>query len=349
MGLMNDYFDNKKADSIRQDNSLLDIPNHDKGNIDMATLAHTPVQINDQAIQIIAYQGLPIVTTEMLAGFYGTEANNIKVNHSRNADRFIEGKHYFKVQGEDLKELRLQVTSSNSQISPKTRSLILWTERGAARHAKMLDTEQAWDVFEKLEDFYFKKETQPVVTLATLPKIPKNPHLMLRKAVLKVAATREVSYQTVYSRLYDRFQVESYKDIPPEYCLAAVEYVKALEGEYLPKLEPSKVSLDSKTLANIQALMVNYELMRKFTESTLSQNFIMRNIWEALRLISPNDAAYYNRYIADTNQLARKVSIALDFRNRQNQPLISPDGSVIHFQSGVMFAGINPKWFSMKN
>ncbi|ENT3909961.1 P22AR C-terminal domain-containing protein, partial [Escherichia coli] len=33
--------------------------------------------------------------------------------------------------------------------------LILWTERGAARHAKMLETDQAWDVFEKLEDCYF--------------------------------------------------------------------------------------------------------------------------------------------------------------------------------------------------
>lgn len=189
---------------------------------------------------------------------------------------------------------------------------------------------------------------QSAITLANLPKIPKNPHLAVKKAVEKLACTRDVTFSKVYHRLYDRFQVESYKDIPPEYCLAAVEYVKALEGEYLPKLETSKASLDSKTLANIQALMVNYELMRKFTESTLSQNFILRNIWEALRLISPNDAAYYNRYIADTNQLARKVSIALDFRNRQNQPLISPDGSVIHFQSGVMFTGINPKWFSMR-
>lgn len=43
------------------------------------------------------------------------------------------------------------------KISPKTRSLILWTERGAARHAKMLETDQAWDVFEKLEDCYFSQ------------------------------------------------------------------------------------------------------------------------------------------------------------------------------------------------
>ncbi|EDE8442018.1 phage antirepressor Ant, partial [Salmonella enterica subsp. enterica serovar Pomona] len=33
----------------------------------------------------------------------------------------------------------------------------LWTERGAARHAKMLETDQAWEVFEKLEDCYFSR------------------------------------------------------------------------------------------------------------------------------------------------------------------------------------------------
>ncbi|EGA8634781.1 hypothetical protein ABRM53_005331 [Escherichia coli] len=43
-------------------------------------------------------------------------------------------------------------------MSPKARSLILWTERGAARHAKMLETDQAWDVFEKLEDCYFSQK-----------------------------------------------------------------------------------------------------------------------------------------------------------------------------------------------
>ncbi len=65
----------------------------------------------------------------------------------------------FKVVGEELKNLRL--TISQLQISPKTRSLILWTERGAARHAKMLETDQAWEVFEKLEDSYFSQKQPP--------------------------------------------------------------------------------------------------------------------------------------------------------------------------------------------
>lgn len=75
------------------------------------------------------------------------------MNYSRNADRFVEGKHFFKVTGEELANLR--VTFSYLQISSKTRSLMLWTERGAANHAKMLETDQAWGYHEDLVEFYF--------------------------------------------------------------------------------------------------------------------------------------------------------------------------------------------------
>ncbi|EFM0303622.1 ORF6N domain-containing protein [Escherichia coli] len=133
-------------------------------------------QISVETLSPITHNQIPVITTELLAQLYCTEINNIKVNYTRNSERFVEGKHFFKVVGNDLKELRvalnysqnLRVTLSNSQnlqpslrglqISPKARSLILWTERGAARHAKMLETDQAWDVFEKLEDCYFRQK-----------------------------------------------------------------------------------------------------------------------------------------------------------------------------------------------
>ncbi|EJT8732143.1 ORF6N domain-containing protein [Escherichia coli] len=123
-------------------------------------------QISVETLSPITHNQIPVITTELLAQLYGAEVKNIQNNYARNAERFIEGKHFFKVAGDALKNLRVALNYSQNlqpslrglQISPKARSLILWTERGAARHAKMLETDQAWDVFERLEDCYFRQK-----------------------------------------------------------------------------------------------------------------------------------------------------------------------------------------------
>lgn len=114
-------------------------------------------QISVETLSPITHNQIPVITTELLAQLYGTESVRIRQNHHENKVRFVEGKHFFKVVGNDLKELRVALNYSQNPVSPKARSLILWTERGAARHAKMLETDQAWEVFEKLEDSYFNK------------------------------------------------------------------------------------------------------------------------------------------------------------------------------------------------
>lgn len=120
----------------------------------------TKHEITPETLPAIIWREANVITTELLANLYGTASHNVVKNYRDNASRFEEGKHFFKVTGDDLKSLR--VTLGDSQISPKARSLILWTERGAARHAKMLETDQAWDVFEKLEDCYFvHRKSQP--------------------------------------------------------------------------------------------------------------------------------------------------------------------------------------------
>ncbi|EIS4728776.1 ORF6N domain-containing protein, partial [Salmonella enterica] len=109
-------------------------------------------QISVESISLTTHQNIPVITTELLAQLYGTEVIRIQQNHARNAERFIEGKHFFKLVGLELRELKHRLSLSESvKIARNVRSLILWTERGAARHAKMLETDQAWEVFEKLE------------------------------------------------------------------------------------------------------------------------------------------------------------------------------------------------------
>ena len=103
----------------------------------------------------IEYRGQLVLTTAQLAEFYECQPKQIKQNYNNNVDRFIEGKHFFKLENDELKNL--QVENFDLQISPMTRTLYLWTKRGAARHAKMLNTDRAWDVFEMLEDNYFDR------------------------------------------------------------------------------------------------------------------------------------------------------------------------------------------------
>ena len=125
------------------------------------------IQVADKQTSVIQYKSVPVMTTEQMAEFYGTDVDNIRKNFSNNSGRFVDGKHYFKVEGTELNELRLCVNNLHVQISSKARSLTLWTEKGAARHAKILDTDQAWDVFEQLEEVYFSVKEK-----SHLPALP---------------------------------------------------------------------------------------------------------------------------------------------------------------------------------
>ena len=55
---------------------------------------------------IIEVNELRVVTTEQLADFYGCTAKQIKQNFNNNKKHFIEGKHFFKLEGETLEEVR---------------------------------------------------------------------------------------------------------------------------------------------------------------------------------------------------------------------------------------------------
>ena len=94
---------------------------------------------------IIGYKDVAVVTTRMLAGFYRTEINNIQVNFQRNREWFVEGKHYYNLEGEERKKWHLLLTQSKQKnVEMRGRSLILWTQRGVGQHARMINTPEAW-------------------------------------------------------------------------------------------------------------------------------------------------------------------------------------------------------------
>jgi len=182
---------------------------------------NTIANINDKEISVINYKAIPVVTTEMLADLYGTENIRIQQNHIRNLERFIEGKHFFKLVGEELRNFKKALTSLKI-VSPNARALTLWTERGAARHAKMLDTDQAWEVFEQLEDCYFHRKE-------ILAKTHKSEREPLTSAVnMLVSKTKHLNYSEAYKLVHQRFNVKSIDEISYDVVPVAVEYVHHL-------------------------------------------------------------------------------------------------------------------------
>ena len=142
----------------------------------------------------VEFKNKRVLTTEQLAEIYETDVNNIQVNFKRNEKHFKEGKHYFKLEGEVLKEFKNQPTISQL-VSKHASQLYLWTERGANRHCKILDTDKAWEQFDNLEETYFRvKENKPTciedVLIQSLQEM-KNVKQQLNQVNHKVLETKE--------------------------------------------------------------------------------------------------------------------------------------------------------------
>lgn len=103
----------------------------------------------------LEFKNQRIMTTETLSEQFGTEKKNIQMNFSRNEKRFLEGKHYYKLEGQALKEFKNSLPTESREPLKFVSTLYLWTDRGTSRHAKILDTDEAWEVYEELEESYF--------------------------------------------------------------------------------------------------------------------------------------------------------------------------------------------------
>ncbi|MTC35208.1 ORF6N domain-containing protein [Providencia alcalifaciens] len=113
------------------------------------------ITIGANSLPVIEWKGVRVVTTETLAAGYGVDDNNIRKNLSNNRDRFIEGVHIHTLKGNELKQYRNLVKDVHL-VSKHTSQQILWTEKGAARMSKIVDSDEAWSFFEKMEDAYFR-------------------------------------------------------------------------------------------------------------------------------------------------------------------------------------------------
>lgn len=117
-------------------------------------------------MQIIEFYNQRLLTTEQLAEFYEATPKNIRDNFQNNRDKFMEGKHYFRLEGDDLRAFKND-TENIGIVGNRVNQLILYTKRGASRHSKMLGTDKAWDMFDELEESYFNPKQQIEIPTTT--------------------------------------------------------------------------------------------------------------------------------------------------------------------------------------
>ncbi|MCI1593074.1 ORF6N domain-containing protein [Heyndrickxia oleronia] len=238
-------------------------------------------------LQIIEHCGQRVLTTSQLAESYGTESKIISRNYQRNAYRYIEGRHFFALSGEELR--RFKGSRQFDDSLKFTSILYLWTEKGAWLHAKSLNTEKSWEAYEMLVDRYYKLEKQLKV-LTEREKLEASMRLSLMNSedvkqlknevqeirsmvqeqitldhgqqmrIKKAVAAKiyEISndkakrtrlFAELYRDLKDRFGVASYRDIKKHEMLKAIGYIEA----WIPKKE---IAVSAATLTANKKLII---------------------------------------------------------------------------------------------
>ena len=155
-----------------------------------------------QLPETVEVKGIRVLTTRQLAQAYETTRQIISYNFNYNKHRYVEGKHYIALEGDELRAFK-----ASHEIHDNLKYAHIayfWTEKGALLHAKSLNTDKAWEVYDYLVDYYFRAEEQRKVpvTVETKPapvqekkkqELPQmdNP-IRILKVLLKVAEDKGI-------------------------------------------------------------------------------------------------------------------------------------------------------------
>jgi hypothetical protein len=145
--------------------------------------------------QVMEVHGVRVLTTRQIASMYGTEPEIINNNYLRNKSKYVQEKHFISVSGEEMRSLRTS-HQFDGELKRVSRAYF-WTEKGALLHAKSLNTDKAWEVYDYLVDFYFRaKEKEeprkPIVPVTDMTKPLKNE--MSIKNSIPEDKTRQAGY-----------------------------------------------------------------------------------------------------------------------------------------------------------
>lgn len=146
-------------------------------------------------LQVIEIKGQRVLTTRQIAECYGTDVKIINNNYARNKERYVIGKHFIPVEGDELREI-----ITHHQIEgelKRAHKAFFWTEKGALLHAKSLNTDKAWKVYDYLVDFYFRAKEEKAETAQGQQVTEKNAVIPVNTRTEKVPEGIETKSRTI--------------------------------------------------------------------------------------------------------------------------------------------------------
>ena len=156
-------------------------------------------------LQITEYKNIRVLTTQQIAEAYGSDTRVISNNFNRNKDRYVVGKHYICLEDGEKRDFidRHQFDDGSKKAS----KLYLWTEKGAFLHAKSLNTDTAWNVYDRLVDSYFNN--QKTIDLSQL-----SPELQMFNRIFQSVAEQQLEQKRQAEKIAEvESRVDSIRDV----------------------------------------------------------------------------------------------------------------------------------------
>ena len=110
------------------------------------------VTINDVSIEQLIYKDTPVVTFAQVAEVHGISVETVRDSFKRHSKRFVDGKHYFRLDFTEANQLVVRQPVSQN-------GLIVLTQKGYLLLTKPMRDSKSWEVQERMIDEYFSLRT----------------------------------------------------------------------------------------------------------------------------------------------------------------------------------------------
>ena len=213
------------------------------------------------------------ICDKTIAEIHGMETKNVRARITDNIKHFRGGVDYI-----DLKNTAYQASNfticsqldyTRAEISRADHIYIL-SERGYGKLIKIMDTDQAWDIYENLQDQYFDLRDGDS---GSIKKI-------LAEAAAKRAAAMDLNSKTrAFKAIMGTFDGSQYSPVAAEvFGLHALEQVTGQKIDYRPEFGESWTATDVQKETGLCASTIGKIAVRAGLDSEKYRKTVLNNV-----------------------------------------------------------------------